>query len=313
MTQRQEFFKRSEKMFNLYGDGNFKEALAVVDSLATEFPQETASTDFWRICLLSVSGDIQSALGVMQKSVAGGMWWSEAQLRADGDLATLQGNPGFESLVALCKERQARATAQPELLVRAPAGNGPFPLLIALHGRSSSPEHDLARWENLVPLGWLLAMPQSSQLGSPNSYVWDNEEQSLSEITAHYRFLLEKYPVDTDRVVLAGFSQGAALAIVLTLAGSIPARGFLPVSPGGLNLERLETLAKSAGVSRPRGYMILGGRDFRFDTLKAMHSTLSACGIPCMLEEHASMAHEFPADFDQTLQRAFAFIFEKKE
>ncbi len=315
MAQRQDFFRRSEKMFSLYGAGNFKEALAVVDILAAEFPEETASTDFWRICLLSVLGETHSALEVMRKSIAAGMWWSVAQLRADSDLAALQGNPDFEHMLAVCQERHsaAQAGAQPGLLVREPHGAGPYPLLIALHGRSSSPEHDLARWETVLSSGWLLAMPQSSQLGSPNSYVWDDEEKGMTEIAGHYQSLLEKYPLDPARVILGGFSQGAALAMLLTLDGRIPAHGFLPVSPGGVMLEDLEALAKSASARRPRGYLIIGGHDFRYELLKSIHNTLTACEIPCLLEEHASMAHEFPPDFDRSLQRAFAFIFEQKK
>jgi len=315
MAQRQDFFRRSEKMFSLYGVGNFKEALAVANTLATEFPEETASTDFWRICLLNVSGETRNALDTMQKSIDAGMWWSEPQLRADTDLASLQGNAEFERMVTICKERQsaAQAGAKPGLLVREPGGAGPHPLLIALHGRSSSPEHDLARWELVVPDGWLLAMPQSSQLGSPNSYVWDDAEKGMLEIDEHYKSLVKQYQIDTARIVLGGFSQGAALSILLTLDGRIPARGFLPISPGGLSQEILETLAKSAYVRGTRGYMVVGGHDFRFEMLKGIYNTLCVCQIPCIFEEHAEMAHEFPSDFDQTLQRAMDFIFEKKE
>ncbi len=314
MTRRQDFFRRSEQMFSLYGSGNFKEALAVADTLATEFPEESASTDFWRICLLNVSGETQNALDTMQKSIAAGMWWSEAQLRADTDLASLQGDAEFERMVAICRKRQsvAHADAKPGLLVIEPDGEGPHPLLIALHGRSSSPEHDLARWELLVPEGWLLALPQSSQLGSPNSYVWDDTEKGMAEIADHYHSLLEKYRIDASRVILGGFSQGAALALLLTLDGRVPACGFLPVSPGGLGEADLEALAKSASERKPRGYMVLGGRDFRYEMLKGIHNTLCACQIACALEEHPAMAHEFPADFDQTLRKALAFLIDQR-
>lgn len=315
MTRRQDFFRRSEQMFRLYSASNFKEALVVAEALAAEFPEETASTDFWRICLLNVSGETQSALDAMQKSISAGMWWSETQLRVDTDLASLQGNAEFERMVTICQERQsaAHADAKPGLLVFEPQGEGPHPLLIALHGRSSSPEHDLARWESVVPDGWLLAMPQSSQLGSPNSYVWDDNEKSMSEIAIHYQSLLETYHIDTSRVVLGGFSQGAALALQLTLDGRIPARGFLAISLGGGNQENLEESAKSASKRGTRGYMVVGGRDFRFEMLKDIYNTLSACQIACVFEEHPSMAHEFPVDFDQTLQKAFAFLIDQRK
>lgn len=310
MTQAQGFFSQAEEMFKLYGEGKFKEALAVTERLAADFPEQAASTDLWRICLLSVSGNTAGALAAMQKSLAAGMWWSEAQLRGDSDLAALQGDPEFERMASLCKERHAtaQAGAKAGLLVRAPDGKGPHPLLIALHGRGSRPDQDLDHWEPVVVQGWLLALPQSSQLGFPDRYAWDDSQKAVAEIAGHFETLVKRYDVDADRVILGGFSQGAALAIQMALRNDLPARGFLCVAPGRSAAENLEPLAEVAARRGLRGYLVAGGHDPRFEGFKGIHDVLLKHGLPCMLEDHPDIGHEFPPDFAKSLENALAFL-----
>lgn len=312
MNQRQEFFKRAEVMFQLYREHKFAEALTVVDRLAVEFPDEPASTYFWRICLLSVSGETQKALDVMSLAVSQEMWWTETQLRSDSDLTPLQGNPTFEGLVETCKARQ-QATAQttkPDLLVLQPKGKGPFPMMIALHGRASSPERELQHWQPLVSQGWIVAMPQSSQPGSPNSYVWDDEWKSIRELNAQYFSIVRELPLDRSKIVVAGFSQGAALAMLFALKGTVYPRGFIAVSPGAALLTSLEESVKTAQTRQLRGYLVIGGQDIQYETLKGIPRILDASDhIECKLEEHPTMGHVFPENFEQTLEKALKYIF----
>ena len=310
MNARQDFFKQSEQMFSLYAERKFKEALAVVDQLSLAFPAEAAKTDFWRICLLSVSGDEQGALDAMMLAIGRGSWWSEQQLRSDSDLASLQGDSRFESMVEVCKMQQhnAAANAKPDLMVLKPKGNGPFPLLIALHGRSSSPEQDVSFWESAVDQGWMVAMPQSSQPGSPNSYVWDDETRAMIEINAHYLSLMKHFPIERGHILLGGFSQGAVMAMLLAIDGLVRVRGVIAVSPGGFGLARLEPTIKATHIRRLSTYLVIGGRDIDYTRIKTIPKTLSDAEFACKLEEYPDMGHSFPADFDQTLKRAFEFI-----
>ena len=310
MNPRQDFFKQSEPMFNFYHARKFKEALAVIDQLSLAFPAEAASTNFWRICLLSAAGDKKGALDAMMSAISRGMWWSERQIRTESDLAALQGDSHFESMVDVCKLKQHNATftAKPDLLVLKPNGKGPFPLLIALHGENSSAEHDVSLWESVVEQGWMLAMPQSSQPSGPNAYGWDDETRAMIEINAHYLSLLKHFPIERGRVVLAGFSQGAIMATVLALDGLVRVRGFIAVSPDSTGLTKLDLAVKSAQRRRLAAYLVMGGRDFQYAKLKGIPATLSGAEIACKLEEYPTMGHAFPADFDQTLKRAFEFV-----
>ncbi|MEW6400507.1 MAG: hypothetical protein AB1649_01840 [Chloroflexota bacterium] len=308
MTDRTDFFRRSEAMMAFYAEGKYLDALNVTEHLALEFPDEAATTSFWRVCLLSRAGKTDEALKAMSIAVDQGLWWSEKMLREDDDLAPLQSLPAFESMAAECRTRHSAAQkdAKPELLIRLPANNGPYPLLIALHARTSSPERELHHWELILQMGWMLAMPQSSQLGSPKSFVWDSAAQAREEVANQYKQLLEKYPVDQTRVVLAGMSQGAATTIQICLRGLIPARGFLAVVPGGLVMEDFEKLLSSKHDLR--GYLVVGRRDRRYEMFTQVHALLNQNGIPCEMEDHPEMGHEFPKDFDQSIKKALKFL-----
>ncbi len=309
MSQQRDFFDQAEAMLGLYAEGKYDQALRLTQQLAVDFPEEAATTSLWQLCLLSRSGRTDEALRLMSQALQQGLWWEERLLRDDGDLTAMQGLPAYETMVAECKRRrdQAQKQARPGLLVRLPEVQPPYPLVIALHGRGSSPERDLRRWEPLVGRGCMLAMPQSSQCSSPGAFSWDDAALAREEIAGQYRALMESYPLDTGRILLGGFSQGAALAIQISLRGPIPARGFIAVVPGRIALAGLEGLVHSA--PRLRGYLVTGGRDPRKEVFTQIHELLNRNGIPCELEDHPQMGHAFPPDFDRSLANALKFLF----
>lgn len=313
MTDRMDFFKRSEAMMAFYAEGKYLDALDVTERLAAEFPDEAATTSFWRVCLLSRAGRTEDALRAMSFAMADGLWWSERQLRTDDDLAPLQGLPDFETMVHECRRRHAAAQkdSKPGLLVRIPSTPAPYPLLIALHARGGSPERDFRNWEPILKMGWMIAMPQSSQLGSPNSYVWDDAQTAEVEVTDLYRKLIAEYSIYKERVILAGFSQGGARAIQFCLQNIVPARGFLSVVPGKVAAEGLDELLRSARGKR--GYLIVGGRDSRHEITTQLHAFLNQHGIPCELENHPEMGHALPENFERSIAKAIDFILKEQE
>jgi predicted esterase len=108
---------------------------------------------------------------------------------------------------------------------------------------------------------------------------------------------------------VAGFSQGGARAIQLALSGRIPARGFISVVPGGLDQDAFPSLVESARGRPLRGYLVTGVLDQRQELFHFIHRTLNAAGLPCQMEAHPDLAHEFPPDFYTSLQNALQFLF----
>jgi len=313
MPTNEEFFQTAAPLFQRYDRGDYAGALQMAEELAVRYPEQAIHTCLWRICLTSRLKRVDEALRLFAEGLEAGYWWSERGLRKDPDLVPLQGLPEFERLVAISYARQmaAQAGVQPDLRVYTPDPTvpPPHPLLIALHGRGHAPENDQdPYWKHACQLGWLVAIPRSSQLSWPGAYGWDDSELARKEITAHFDKLCAQYPVDRQRLVIAGISQGGALAIQLALGRKLPACGFLAVVPGNSVTDGLESLVQSAQGSGLRGYLVTGGKDPRYEMFKQIHALFLQHGIPCDMEDHPELGHEFPPDFDKSLEKALNFI-----
>ena len=310
MSDTQEFFKKSEALFQFYQEGKYTDALAVAEKLAVEYPERDGNTSYWRICLYAVTGQKGLALQAFEEALKRGVWWAEERLRSDSDLDSLQGDPEFEHLVALSNEKYKQATAEPELFVYQPEGTGPFPLLVVLHARNSSAERDIPFWKSAVKHGWILAMPQSSQPSSPVSFVWDDREKAMNEVSDHFNSLIEKYPVDINRIVIAGFSQGAARAIELVMSKQIKAKGFIAVVPGTVDIDEIHRWADS---TQARCVLISGGRDPRYQMFQQVKEIFAQKNLPLMFENYPDMGHDFPNDFESVLQKGLNFILNQEQ
>lgn len=303
----------------LYQEGEYAQALDLLSREASRFPAKAQTLYFWRICLASRMRLTTLAIQLFEEALAAGHWYAETQLRDEEDLQPLQGLPEFEQLVDVSRERHAvvQAQAVPLLLTLQPegqcqAGLQPCPLLLALHGNNSTAESSVDYWRPAVDHGWLLALPQSSQVGGPDAYIWNDRDWAAREIKEHYATLCEQYAVDPDRVVVAGFSMGGELAIWLALSGAIEARGFIAVAPGGPFMREpgcwnpLVEASQSRGL---RGYIVLGEQDaFCYDGVQALTTQLWSRGIACQLGMHPNLGHGFPPQFQCGLVRALEFM-----
>ena len=305
------------QMFQLYQQGDYEAALQLVAQEAGRFPQQAHLLDYWRVCLAAQAGDRQQALEILQEALASGQWYPESQLREDEDLASLQGLPEFERLVEISRERHSAAQhgVRPALTILAPAAmeqakGPPRPLLMALHGNQSSAAEHAPLWQAAGD-DWLVALPQSSQLGGPGQYVWPDLDLAGDELAAHYAGIHQHYLVDPDRVVLAGFSRGGEAAIWLALTGRLPARGFLAVVPGGpLTRDPAQWLpAIEAAEGRDlRGFIVGGGQDLLIAQTRQFVAMLEEHGFRCQLRLYPELGHEYPPDFAALLPEALKYL-----
>ena len=109
-------------------------------------------------------------------------------------------------------------------------------------------------------------------------------------------------------MVVAGFSQGGGLAIWLALSGAIEACGFVAAAPSLRWVEGLAPLIEANRARAARGYIVTGERDPRFESVKTLADSLRSHGIPCELESHPDLGHDFPPDFEQSLDQALKFM-----
>lgn len=111
--------------------------------------------------------------------------------------------------------------------VAEPAGDGPHPTVVMLHGRSGN-EDVMWIFAPAVPDNWLLVAPRAIKEDPAGGYSWrirkKDEWPTLNQfdvpvgaVVDFINALPELYDADLDRLYLMGFSQGAAMAYALAM------------------------------------------------------------------------------------------------
>jgi predicted esterase len=117
------------------------------------------------------------------------------------------------------------------LLVPEGLPDSPVPLVVYLHGSGSDPVRALPVLEREAQqLQFLLLVPKSFH------YTWDvilgGFGPDVTAIDTSLSRIFERFPVDPDRIALAGFSDGASYALTLGLLNGSLFRRILAYSPG---------------------------------------------------------------------------------
>ena len=308
------FYQMVDQFICLYRDGAYQKALDLLDREAPQYPVGEAMTLAWQSAMLARLGRVDEAIQRLRLAYERGYWYHESALVQDPDFQLLQGNLQFEQVVGLFSMRRMVAAAQtrPALETIVPGGSGLYPLFLALHGNQSSVALSTDFWRSAADRGWLLALPQSSQPTWVSGFaVWNDMAMALTEMHAHLAQLTASYPVDPQRVVAAGFSMGAQVALRMALSPQFHLRGVVVVEAWlpEESMAELAQVVKRAPRPAPRIYLIAGKENSEYYHMaEEVYSLLQAHDIPCALEGSSNPHHNFPADFDQVLQRALTFI-----
>jgi predicted esterase len=303
----------TDELKRLYLQGKYAEALDVVEQNTDRFPEQSARTTFWRMCLLSLCGRADDVISIFQQGLDSRLWWSESQF-IDTDLDNVRDLPEFKRLMAESNKKsiEMQAHIEPARTVLLPDGKtGELPLLVALHGRNGNKDSNLEYWEIARQRGWLVLSPQSRQALYQGGYHWDKNEQGLQDILFHLEEILKTYNVDRSRIIVAGFSQGSGMAIYATLSGEIGARGFIGVGTFIAEPDSLIPLVKK--TQSMRGYFVTGEKDNTLDKARAIQKILRENNIQFAEEVYPDLGHEFPSNFERTFDNAVEFIFKEQE
>jgi predicted esterase len=307
-----DFRALAERMFTLHERGHYQEAIAVVRPAADQFPDRAERTTYWMACLHCRLGEVDHAIATLQAGLARGLWWSPEMLGDDPDLDPIRHRVEFATIVAACDDRlhATQFAAAPGLEVVRPDPPAPeSPLLIALHWRGRDVADFAAWWRPAERHGVVVALPRSSQQLGMHAFGWDDRERASDEVAAAYVILRTTEMFNPRAVILAGASQGAALAMQLAFRGDlVPATGFIAVVPAIRDPEDLAPEIEMGARRGMRGWLLTGERDESRHAVEALHDQLTQAGVSCRLEIVPGLGHDFPADFATRLPTAIDFV-----
>ncbi len=212
-----------------------------------------------------------------------------------------------------------------ELLYTAhiPAGDGPFPTIIALHGWGAS-AHDLVglapifdggRSLVLCPQGPLALQAGPGQVG----YGWfplksdgpTDPAEVRKGVDVLQRFIdeaLTLHPVDRRKIAILGFSQGGVMAYDLALRNPAAYAGLVALS-SWLPDPMAESIPANPELANLQTLVIHGTKDsmISIDRARESRDALAKLGVTASYHEY-EMGHEINPD---ALQQLIGWLDEK--
>ncbi len=301
------------KYGQFYENEQWAEALELWTRAFDRFPEWAADIYSSRFCMAGRLGDKPQVLGLLQEALDAGIWYSEPILRESPSLQAYLGDPDFERQVQAHLDAQAQAEA-PTPDTRIPDTSPPYPLLLAMHGATSTAKAEIAHWEGVATGGYMLAMPQAFPLLWAGGGLW-SVEKSVPEVAEYYEQLSAELAIDPQRVVVGGYSLGGEIALQVALTGAVPACGFVVLGPAGGPLsheaQNCKDIIQAAQERGMRGVIIVGQDDASAsqDGIRTLAAMLNEAGAPCKLMTFDG-GHAYSPDFGQMLLDALTFILE---
>ncbi len=198
-----------------------------------------------------------------------------------------------------------------------PGGAGPHPTIIAMHGWGSN-ALDLIGLAPYIAAGRFLVLcpqgPLDVSIGAVNGYGWYQlrpgsppDEAAMAEavgrMTAFIDAAATRYPIDTKRLVILGFSQGGVMAYNIAMRDPARFAALVALStwfPDGL----AELTNDRAALERMPTLVQHGRADDAIEIGRARKSVerIRALDIPVVYHEY-DCGHEITVDMLEDLSK----------
>lgn len=172
-------------------------------------------------------------------------------------------------------------------------GTSPVPLIVALHGGHGHGRDFLWSWLREARSRGMLVLSPTSQDRTWSMMGPDVDAEPLREIVAS---VAARYPVDRQRVLLTGMSDGATYALFCGLREGMPFTHLAPAC-GVLH----PALFVNGDLARAQGrpiYLVHGALDWMFPVASARLTSqaLQAAGARLVYREIEDLSHTYPRD-----------------
>ncbi len=288
------------RWWSAYNRADYVTAIEISHQLLTIEPHSQLH-EYNLACVLALSGRREEAFQWVDAAVAHG--FSNDQLfRSDADLQSLRDDPRFERILALVVENRRRLGVQhdPRLIAKpliiAPeddAKSAPLPVVIALHGYGGTAESFADVWRDVTSAKRvLLVLPRAIEPARGGGFCWGTVDETELIVTQALRHASQRYAIDDDRIVLAGFSQGGFMAYNVGMRMAARLRGIIPMA--GRYDPALASPPDVAAADMPRFYLITGSEDHTLEANRRAAAEFTAAGMAVTLKVIDGLGHELP-------------------
>ena len=304
------------QFYDAYDGKDWPAAMRLGEQLAGLSPQD-AAVPFNLACVHALAGHREEALASLERAAAAGFASLEV-LDAEPDLAAVRGDPRYASAReavarhrAAAIERAGRLARDAPVVFHVPAmadDRSPLerPLIVALHGYGSSPADMLPAFRALADVtGAVLALPQALEPRG-TGFDWVSPDHAEVVVLRAIESARKRAPFDARQVVLAGFSQGATMAMRVALRHPERFRGVLAMA--GRHAERLVPGPNAQEARRLRVALLVGGDDGNVESNREAEQRLRAARFTVLLRVFPGVGHRFPPNALAEMRDAVAFL-----
>ncbi|HDR7566483.1 MULTISPECIES: alpha/beta hydrolase [Bacillus] len=308
MENNMTYIKLLNETLHCYANKGSFEAYSYIMHNAKDVMGNEAQIYNFKYALASAAGLEEEALHLMKKAIIeNGFWYGSEYLISDDDLKPLHKFEEFHRMVQLCKEREELAKKSEQADVKYKYSKQTENLLITLHGDQENIQIIEPYWNSVMEQGFMLALPQSSQIQFSDGYVWDNIERGRDELKGHYNKI--KVNKTFGNIIIGGFSAGARVALHSMLQGEIEVNGFIFVAPWLPEMEEWEEMIGILHDKSIKGYIICGDQDEDcFEGTQQFVTLLKDKNIEHKYKVVPNLNHDYPHNFDELLKEAIEYI-----
>jgi predicted esterase len=293
--------------------GRYEQAAGLARELAKKHPKSSVAA--YNVgCALSRTGEIDSSISWLKRSAELG-FAGVRSIAHDDDLDAVRSHEGFAGVRAAVEANAAARFAQfraaaeeAEPVITLPPNfdpTVPTPLLIVLHGTGGNGAGMTRAWAKpAAAAGAILVAPDALRpVRDTDGYSWVFRDEAEWLVLRTIERARERWNVGP--VILAGFSQGANIAIMLGQTHPDHFAAIIPVS-GHYEADVAELPAEGR---RPRWFLIIGALDPWAKTYDEAQRAFEAAGMTVRLRRIPEQRHAMPKGErgERLLQEAIAW------
>ena len=304
------------KVSELFQDGKLDQAATLLEWALGQYPENLLANVYNLGTCYAFLNKPEDSLRALEYGLDRGIWYGKWDFEADfwNPVKEIAAFERIRTRSEACRVDVQKA-AKPERVVIPPTNYQPermYPLFIALHGGGESVEIFRPQWTSpRLENEFIVAYLQSSRVVSMTGFSWMGDDQDRKEIKDAYDLLLQDFSVDTDRILIGGFSSGGNMTLSLLLEEDeiVPARGFVVLCPPVPEQYSPQAIARIVD-RKQRGMFLTTEMDNRLEDQRRIVAAFENGGVPLEFEVTPDIGHWYPPDLAEKIDEAVCFILE---